>query len=668
MRSVAPVMFALLAAGSANIFGASGAADLKSPDGNLVISFHTETRDRTISGSEPLVYSVSFRGKPLIEDSALRLELEGQSPLGSNMRIVNQTASKIDEVYHLVTGKTSEVRNHCNELHLELEDRVVFGRKLVIEARAYDDAVAFRYVIPDQTPLREFRLKQEDTEFRLAKDATAYALLLPNFRSQYESEFIKIPVSYLSQMAEPGAALIGLPLLMEVPGVAWMAITEADLRDYSSMYLVNHSLQLLQSRLAPSVRDPGICVQGALPHHSAWRVIQVASEPGRLIESNVVTSLNPESKITDTSWIHAGRSAWEWWSGRLDENGKPSYTTKNMKRYVDFAAQSGLEYMLVDAGWQLGSNGDDIIAPGDITKMNGKVDIREVVRYARAKGVKVWIWLNWAAVDRQMEEAFPLYQKWGVAGVKIDFMSRDDQEMIGFYYRVAETAARYHLMVDFHGATKPTGLERTWPNVLGYEAVAGMEHSKWTSRDNPDHELLLPFTRMLAGPMDYTPGGFENVTKENFVARNERPMVMGTRAHQLAMYVVYEAPFQMVSDDPLAYRGQPSFAFIHDVPATWDETRVLDGTPGEYITIVRRHGREWFLGSMTNWTPRRFDLPLSFLGNGKYRAEIYADASDADRLPKNVSIRTQAIDSTKHLRVELAPGGGYAVRFVRLSQ
>ena len=644
-----------------------GAAELKSPDGHLGIAFRTIVpAAHAASDGGQLVYSATYRGKTVIADSALRLDLQGQDPLGADVVIAKTEATTTDETYRLVTGKASEVRDHFNALRLELEERGEAHRSLMIEARAYDDAIAFRYVIPDQTPIRELRLKQEDTEFRLTSDATAYALILPDFHSQYESEFIRLPFSYLVQMGQPGAVTVGLPLVLEEPGVAWLAITEADLEGNSAMYLVSPAQQVLESKLAPSVREPDIAVEGTLPHHSAWRVIMMASDPGRLIESNVVTSLSPPSAIQDTSWIHAGRSAWDWWSGRVDKEGRPAYTTENMKRYVDFAAQSGLEYMLVDAGWQQGATDEDIIAPGDITKMNGSVDIPEVVRYAAAKSVKVWIWANWAAVDRQMEEAFPLFRKWGVAGVKIDFMSRDDQEMIAFYYRVAKTAARYRLMVDFHGATKPTGLERTWPNVLGYEAVAGMEYCKWTRRDNPDHELLLPFTRMLAGAMDYTPGGFENATNDGFVARNVHPMVMGTRTHQLAMYVVYLAPFQMVSDDPLAYRDQPSFRFIQDVPASWDETRALDGRPGEFITMARRRGRDWFLGSMTNWMPRELEVPLSFLGTGKYRAEIYADAADADRLPKNVSIRTQVVEAATRLSVRLAPGGGLAVRFVPL--
>src|SRR5579875_3734132 len=459
--------------------------------------------------------------------------------------------------------------------------KTVNRRNFSIEARAYNDAVAFRYVVPEQRPLREFRLKKEATEFRISKDAITYALVLPNYRTMYESEYIKLNASaFANKNGLSNRVLIGLPLLMNVPGVAWMAITEADLRDYSSMYLVNPSPDWgghrFESQLAPG-DDPEVVVSGNLPHHSAWRVLLVGDEPGRLIESNVITSLNPESAIKDTSWIHPGLTSWDWWSGSIGADGKPAYTTETMKYYVDFAAKSGLPYMLIDAGWS---------APWDITKLNGKVDVPEVVRYAASKNVKVWIWLAYVDVDSQMDQAFPLYEKWGVAGLKIDFVERDDQRGIDFYYRAAQAAAEHHLMLDFHGATKPTGLERTYPNVLGYEAVLGMEQSKVGMRDNPGHRTTIPFTRMLAGPMDYTPGGFDNVTRDDFIARSQHPMVMGTRAQQLAMYAVYYAPFQMVSDTPSAYQDQPAFDFIKHAHATWDETKVLNGLPGEYITVV----------------------------------------------------------------------------------
>jgi len=637
-------------------------AVLRSPDGQLVVTFETVQNQQPASSGQ-LVYSVTYKGKPLLDRSALSLELQGEPALGTHVTISHQTPSQVDETYHLVTGKASEVRNHYQALRIDLEDTDRSHLQFAIEARAYDDAIAFRYVVPQQTTLREFRLVKENTEFAISKDAKTYALVLPHFRTMYEANYIPLNVSaFATSNGLSKKVLIGLPLLMDVPGVAWMAITEANLRGYSSMYLTNPGTGWNQHKfvsvLAPG-DDPDVVVTGDLPHHSGWRVLLVGDEPGRLVESNVITSLNPESAIRDTSWIHAGLTAWDWWSGSLGPDGQHAYTTDTMKYYVDFAAKSGFPYMLIDAGWS---------KPGDITQMNGRVDVPEVVRYAAGKNVKVWIWMNYREADAQMEQAFPLFAKWGVAGLKIDFVERDDQKGIEFYYRAAEEAAKYHLMLDFHGATKPTGLERTYPNVLGYEAVMGMEYNKASMRDDPEHRTMLPFTRMLAGPMDYTPGGFENVTRDAFMARNLHPMVMGTRAQQLALYVIYLAPFQMVSDWPKNYQDQPAFAFIEHVPASWDETRVLNGLPGEYITMARRKGREWFLGSITNWSARELEAPLTFLGSGRYRAEIYQDAEDAAQYPKNVSIQKQTVDQHTRLRIRMAPGGGYAVRFVPLNE
>ncbi|MBV8572119.1 MAG: glycoside hydrolase family 97 protein [Acidobacteriaceae bacterium] len=631
---------------------------VSSPDGNLVATFETILANNPAPEGQ-LVYSVTFHERPIVDRSALALDLQGQRTLGTSVAITGSAPSQTDETYHLITGKASTVRNHYNALRVDVAEKQFPARRFSIEARVYDDAVAFRYVVPEQAPLGDFRLKQEKTEFRVSKDATAYALVLPHYHTMYEAEYIRLPMSAfgggngLSQKV-----LIGLPLLMQVPGVGWMAITEADLEGNSSMYLVNPETSWMrgwfQSQLAPG-DDPGIVVNAALPHHSAWRVLLIGQEPGTLVESNVITSLNPECAIKDTSWIHPGLSSWDWWSGSVGPDGKASFSTATMKYYVDFAAKSGFPYMLVDAGWS---------PMYDILTMNGKVDIPELVRYAAAKNVKVWIWMMAKAVDAQMNEAFPLFEKWGVAGLKIDFVERDDQQGIDWYYRVARLAAAHHLMLDFHGATKPWGIDRTWPNVLGYEAVLGMEQSRANDRDNPDHRVTLPFTRMLAGRMDYTPGGFDNVTASDFTPREPHPMVMGTRAAQLAMYVVYDAPFQMVSDTPKAYLDQPAFDFIQHAPATWDETHVLSGEPGEYITMARRSGDKWFLGSMTNWSPRELNIPLTFLGPGRYMAEIYADAPDAGQYPKSVEIQKKTVDRTTHLKLPLAAGGGYAVRFL----
>ena len=488
---------------------------------------------------------------------------------------------------------------------------------------------------------------------------------MPNFRSGYESEFIPLAISALSQHGGTQShMLVGLPLLTHIPGAAWLAIAEADLEGNSVMYLTGGSPQdiagkgqfRLEAVLAPRFDDPPsyptVAVVGRLPHHSAWRVLQVADTPGALIESNIINDLSPPNALKETNWIHPGKSAWGWWNGNAGADGKGANTTAGMEYFVDFAASSGFPYMLIDGGWS---------EPDDITKMNGRVDVPAVVQYAAAKGVKIWIWTHYTPTVLQMDGAFPLYEKWGVAGVKIDFIQRGDQTGVEFYYRAARLAAKHHLMLDFHGATSPWGISRTYPNVVGYEGVLGMENSKWSVRDNPVSRTTRPFTRMLSGPMDYTPGGFGNATQEGFVARNFRPMVLGTRAQQLALYVVYLAPLQMVADAPQAYEGQPEFQFIKDVPATWDETRGLQGFPAETITVARRKGREWFVGSITNWSPRDVSLPLKFLGAGKY---IYRDAADADQMPQHVTIEKKPVSQSETLTLHLASGGGFAIRFL----
>jgi alpha-glucosidase len=393
-----------------------------------------------------------------------------------------------------------------------------------------------------------------------------------------------------------------------------------------------------------------------LPHHSAWRVLAIADNPDRLIESTLQYDLNPPSRVEDTSWIHAGKASWNWWVNDVDAEGKPAYTTMNMEHYVDFAAQSGFRYMMLDAGW----------SAKDLTHLNGRVDVPALVSYAANKNVKVWVWCYSESVMNQMNEAFPLFEKWGVAGVKIDFINRDDQVGVQFYYDVARIAAQHHLMVDFHGTRTPWGIERTYPNVLSYEGVLGLENNKVGRRDSPVDRTVFAFTRLLAGPMDYTPGAFNNATEDGFIAQNTNPMAMGTRAQQLALYVVFQTPIQMVSDSPQMYADQPSFQFIRDVPASWDGTQVLNGEPGEFVTIARRHGDDWYLGSITNWTSRTLQIPLSFLSPGEYRAEIYADATDAGTNPKHVAIHKQIVGRGQTLTLQLASGGGCAIRFVSL--
>jgi alpha-glucosidase len=633
---------------------------LTSPDQRLVVTFATVPPTSPNATGGKLTYSVAFRGKQVLDASALALELNDQPALGSHVRIVESTPGKGSDDYTVLAGKTSKVSDAYNSLQLRAVEDSSLKRSLVIEARTYNDGIAFRYVLPEQDAIKELRLKEEDTEFRISTDATTWALALPNYRSSYESEYVKLPITAFSNQGGVSSNfLIGLPLLMHSPGRAWISLAEADLEGNSGMYVTNPSGNwtghYFVSKLSPRFDDPNLALKTTLPHHSAWRVLMVADGPGKLMESNILSDLNPSNRVQDTSWIHPGKASWNWWAGDVGPDGKAAYTTKNMEYYVDFAAQSGFPYMLLDAGWADGRN---------ILKQRGNVDVPELVRYATAKNVKVWIWLYSTSVMDQMKEAFPLFESWGVAGVKIDFIDRDDQEGIKFYYDVAQYAAEHHLMVDFHGASKPWGIERTYPNVLSYEAVLGAENSKVARRDSPVDRTVFPFTRMVAGPLDYTPGGFNNVTEDEFAGRDVSPMIMGTRAQQLALYVVFQTPFQMVSDSPQAYANQPAFQFIREVPTSWDSMRVLNGEPGEFVTIARNHGKEWYLGSITNWTPRDLHVPLKFLGAGRYKVEIYQDASDAGTNPKNVSIRKQIVRSGEELTLHLASGGGCAIRFV----
>ena len=647
---------------------------LSSPDGQLKISFRTvedrpaETRpnaSRSVQDNIPvadkLVYEVSYQDKLFMEPSALGLELAGSRVLGADVNITQFIFSNGEDNYMLITGRTNAVSEKYNSVILHIEEKRGEKRKMQIEARAYNEAVAFRYIVPEQSSLTNYQLKSEKTEYRLVKDAICYAQILPNFRSSYESEFYKMPVSGLSNQGGVASYfLVGMPLLLDVWGIGWVAITETDLEGNAAVYLRNPTGSWTGHRfetvISQNMQNQDIAVSGNLPHKTAWRVIMVAPDPARFIESNVITNLNPECRIDDTSWIKPGKSAWDWWNGSLNKDGERAYTTETMKYYVDFAAESGFEFMTIDAGW----------SGGDITVCRDNVNVPEVVAYAKTKGVKIIIWIGGTNADRMMDEAFPLYEKWGVAGVKIDFILRDDQAGIDFYYRVAEKAAKHKLLVDFHGCTKTWGLQRTYPNVVGFEAILGSENSLVGVRDNPENRLVYPFTRMIGGLVDYGPGGFENVTREEFVARNNKPMVVGTRAHHLAIYVVYESPFHMVSDWPERYKNDPSFEWIKKVPSSWDRSIVLNGYPGEYVTLARQSGDDWYLGAMTDWTARDFEIPLNFLESGNYIAEVYADAPDADKFPKKVNIKTIKVTPNSKFKINMVSGGGVAVHFKKV--
>ena len=613
-----------------------------------------------------LRYAVEFHGKPILEPARLRLELLGQPALGPGMRKTGEQAENTDETYTIPVGKTRQVRNHSNGVRANFAD--ASGRKLAIEVRAFDDGVAFRYVVPEQPALKQVRIARESTEFTFAKDAETYPLIVDGYQSSWEDEYQLRNLSGLHK-----DWVIALPFLANVPAVGWVAVTEADIENYSGMFLrkePDFASRTLRVDLSPHADragtiDTSYAVETTTPFRSPWRVLMIADEPATLIESNIVLNLNPASKIADTSWIKAGKSAWDWWSGDAAPSlgAKAGMNTATMEHYIDFASASGFPYMLIDAGWEARDPTSSDAAPrqSDILHTSPNIDMPELLRYAKQKNVKLWLWAHWTSVDKYMDQAFPLFEKWGIAGVKIDFMNRNDQWMTDWYRRVVEKAAECHLMIDFHGAFPPDGLRRTYPNLMTREGVMGKEYLKVTARVTPAHNATLPFTRMLAGPMDYTPGAFGNVTLAEFVPRSFMPMDLNTRAQELALYVVFESELEMVSDYPERYAGQKEFDFIKRVPCTWDEVHAIGGQPMQWISLARRSGSDWYVGSLTNWDARDVKVPLSFLGPGKYVAEMYADAPDAAEEPTHTVLSRQAVDRNTVLDVHMVSGGGNAI-------
>lgn len=633
---------------------AASSLTVSSPDGKISVTCEVKSNPQPYLPGQRAYYRVSYKGKVVLNDSPLGLDFNGQAALDHGLEITGSQQASHDSTWTNAFGDVRNVRDNYNQLTVHLREREAPGRRLDLIFRAYDSGFAFRYFLPRQEGLENFTLASEDTGFYFPGNPSAFALNLGSYTTSYESEFQPVTLDQIKP-----TSIIGIPLLVHLENGPWAAILEADLDDYAGMYLggVRGVPGALITKLSPLPDHSDEAVVAATPKATPWDVVLINLQPGGLIESdNLILDLNPPSALTDTSWIKPGKAAWDWWSGSYASgvNFKPGMNTATMEHYIDFASKSHFAYMLIDAGWS---------PEDDITRTVPSIDMPGIIAYAKQCGVRILLWMQWKAVDKQMEQAFPLFEKWGVAGVKIDYMDRNDQEMVNFYHRTVKAAAEHHLAVDFHGAYPPAGLRRTYPNLLTREGVMGMEYNKWSRRETPGHLVTIPFTRMLAGPMDYTPGCFNNATREQFEPRRIQPMCQGTRANQLAMYLVYLSPLEMVSDYPEDYLGQPGFEFLEKAPTVWDETRVLNGEPSEYVTIARRHGHEWFLGSMTNWTSRDLSVPLGFLGPGKWNAKIFADGPNANQNAKDLSVQTKQVRAGDALPLHLASGGGAAVIF-----
>jgi alpha-glucosidase len=449
-----------------------------------------------------------------------------------------------------------------------------------------------------------------------------------------------------------------------------MAITESDLQDYPGLYLMasmNNPYQLLGffpgypiKEDQTSDRDIRVVERANFLARTngrrtfPWRVLVIAEDDGTLVESQMVYKLSQPQPDIDFSWVKPGKVAWDWWNANniFGVDFKSGINTRTYKYYIDFAASYGIEYIILDEGWY---------ELGNLTAINSNIDMEELMAYAEEKNVGIILWVVWKTLWDHMDVALNQFEQWGVKGIKVDFMQRDDQWMVNCYWKIAEEAAKHHLIVDFHGSYKPAGLHRTWPNVLTREGVRGLEWSKWSDGASPENALTIPFIRMLAGPVDYTPGAMINATKDQFKPVFDKPMSQGTRCHQLAMYMVFESPLQMLADSPSHYYNEPEcMEFLKQVPTTWDETVVLEARVSDYLIVARRSGNNWYLGGMTDWNERDFVIDLSFLEDGSYHVEIWKDGLNADRYAQDYD--TGKINLTSHdsLPIHMAPGGGFA--------
>ncbi len=598
-----------------------------------------------------ITYSVKFNGKPVVQNSEISFTFKQASPLGFNLDVLKSTTRDINETWTPVLKRKSQILNNCKELTLELKEEKFPRRMMNLVFRVYDDGAAFRTEFVGNDNNHEYLLTDEVTTFNFVTDHVCWAANHGSYRSSQENEYFQRNLSELTEQM-----VIGLPMTVKVSDECYAAITEANITDYAGMYLKpDHSKNgfAVRSYLAPLPKqnENGDKVKFKFPHKTPWRVIMLGSTPGQLVESEIVMNLNEPCAISDPSWIKPGMCAWDhWWSGEVQMDNETN------KRYIDLASEMGWPYQLIDWQWYGKFNSPD----ADITKVAPQLDMPGILAYAKSKNVKCWVWLYNADVDRSdWDKACAIYESWGIAGVKIDFMDSDDQEMVNWYHRIVKTAAEHHLMVDFHGAYKPDGWRRTYPNLVTREGVMGNEYNKWSLRVTPEHMVTLPFTRMLAGPMDFTPGGFLNRTPETF--RNGTPAeVLGSRALQLAQFVVYDSPFMVACDAPENYKNQEGAEFLKKVKTMWDDTKILNGQISEFITSARRSGNEWFIGSMTNSEARTLEIKLDFLVEGKYKLVAFEDTPNTAIDAEKIMRTSKTVSKTDVIKIKMAPGGGYA--------
>jgi alpha-glucosidase len=641
-KIILPVILAL------NILTISGKDyKISSPDGKIVIN---------ISVGTDIKWTATFDNKEILSSLKTAMILGDGKTFGLNESVKKSSLIRINEILRPeVPYKKSETTNNCNALLL------TFKSGFSLQFRAYNEGIAYRFETAQKDTLV---IKNEVSELQFPSGTNSWYPLENGFMSHNENTFIYASLDTIGRNH-----LASLPVLFQTNGIN-LLLTESDIEDYAGMWVKGGGAGKIEGTwpaypAAESLnRDRNLRVTKTADYLAKtigtrtfpWRVFIIAGDDGKLLESDLVYKLAAPCRLKETGWIKPGKVAWDWWNANniYGVDFKAGLNTETYKYYIDFASKNGIEYVVLDEGWyKLGNILD--VAPG--------FDIPEICRYGAEKNVGIILWVVWKTFNDQMDAALEQYEKWGVKGVKVDFMQRDDQKMVNFYWESARKTAEHHMLIDFHGAYKPDGLGRTFPNALTREGVKGLEHNKWSKEVNPEHDVTLPFTRMVAGPMDYTPGAMVNMDRTNFSPQFTRPESQGTRVHQMALYVVYESPLQMLADNPSNYmKEQECTDFIVKVPVVWDDIKVLTGKVGDYLLLARRSGKEWFVGGLTDWSPRDLDLDLSFLGTGEYTMEVFQDGINADKYASDFKHLRLEVKPDLKMKIHLAPGGGWVAR------
>ena len=604
---------------------------------------------------ERIEYDLLLNQVPLLEKSTLALDVERRK-LGRDPQVLSATPRAVNrELTVPVPLKSSVIRENYNQL------RIVFKDDYALVFRVYNEGMAYRF--ETSLPQDAVEVHDEEVALRFAENFHVYYPKEEGFFSHNEREFIYLPLKDI-----PRSSLASVPVIVNTSSGPKLMLADSDVDDYPGLWFRGNSSTTLSATfpaypLTEELKgDRDFRVTKTADYIAAtkgtrtfpWRIIGVAETDADLITNQLVYLLAKPSEVTDTSWIKPGKVAWDWYNANniYGVDFKSGINTATYKYYIDFASKHGLEYIILDEGWY---------KLGNLLQVVPEMNIEELVAYGKQKNVRLILWVVWKTLDDQFEPAFNQFTKWGIKGLKVDFMQRDDQKVMNFYERVCREAAKRKMIVDFHGGIRAATMSRTWPNLLTNEGVRGLEQTKWSKYANPEHNVTLPFSRMLVGPMDYTPGAMVNSgSEENFAPVFERPMSLGTRTHQLAMYVVYESPLQMLADSPSHYLREPEIMnFLKPVPTVWHETRVLDAKMGDYVVIARRHNQDWYVGAMTDWTGRDLSLNLSFLPGGRYELDEYKDGVNADRIGSDYQRTRSIVDNKTRLRIKLAPGGGW---------